>query len=251
MRRGLRMANYGNKHNKNTKGNVLFLILISIGLFAALTYTMAKTNRTATYSQESDDHAKTLEVLSFAEKVGAAVNRVHFQNNCRTSYITFEHATGDGYTNAASPANERCHIFSHEGGAIKYLTPPTQLLDNDHAADSLYGEYLITGNVCIDKIGSGTEADGCDSDGVENEELLLILPWVKESVCRTINSILSNPKLIEDEGQSFGSSKFTGTFTDGFVISDILGGDVYNIGCFKSSSAPGDGYHFFYTMLEK
>lgn len=236
--------------NRNSRGNVLFLILISIGLFGALTYTFAKSNRTATYSKESDDHAKTQEILSFAEKVGTAVNRLHFQNNCRTAYVSFAHKDGDGYENPTSPTNERCHVFAHEGGGIKHLTPPPQLLDSTHSTDPLYGEYLFSGNVCLDEIGSGTE-DTCDSDSVQNEELIMFLPWVKETVCRTINSILANPKLIEDSGSSFDNTKFTGTFIDGHAIADNMGGKTYNIGCFRSGSTPGDGYHFYYTLLEK
>jgi len=244
------MQDYQIKYRKNCKGNILFIILISVGLFAALTYTVAKSSRTASYSQESDDHAKIQEVLSFAEKVETAVNRIHFQNDCRTSYINFHHATDDGYTNPVSPESHRCDVFSYEGGAIKYFSPPSQLLDTKHKGDSLYGEYIFTGNVCIDGIGSGTE-DSCSSDGVQNEELIIFLPWVKESVCRQINAILDNPKLIEDAGGSFDDTKFTGTFSDGFVLSDNAGSKTYKVGCFKSNTSPGDGYHFYYTLMEK
>ena len=245
------MQKYDKKIRKFQKGNVLFIILISIALFSALTYTMARTSRTVSYSKDSDDHAKIQEVLSFAEKVTSAIGRIHFQNDCRTSQITFTQEIGDGYENIASPNDERCNVFSYKGGAVKYLTPPEQLLDNSHSTDELFGEYIFTGNVCLDKIGTGTVDDSCEDDGIQNEELILFLPWVKETVCRTINSILSNPTLLEDVGTSFDNTKFNGNFSDGFAISDSLGGKTYNIGCFKSNISPDEGYHFYYTLLEK
>ncbi len=238
-----------NKKNNRSNGNILFMLLISIGLFAALSYTIARSSRTVSYSVDSDYNARVQEIITYAEKVSSAIARLRFENDCKASMVSFSQEDGDDYTNPNAPSSHKCDVFNYLGGGIKALTPPDTILDEKHKTDVGYGEYIYTGNICVDKIGTGV-ADGCASDSVENEELLVIVPWVKQNVCEIINGIMKNPNMPEDEGSSFDGTKFTGTLEDGFALNNSKG-TMYNIGCFSSSSIPGEGYHFYYTLIEK
>lgn len=240
---------HNHKANPKEKGNILFVILICIGLFAALTYTISRSNNSTSYSNDGPEYASAQEILSFAEMVANTVNRLQMQNGCRLSEISFKNSIVDGYTNLKSPSDGHCDVFGNNGGGITYFKPTSKILDDTKSSNSMYGEYLFTGSVCLDNVGSGSFIS-CNGDDTENEELLIILPWVKETSCDTINRILKNPEILEDTGASFSEIKFKGTFSEGSAIG-TAGHVTFRNGCFKSNTTPGNGYHLYYTLIAK
>jgi hypothetical protein len=240
-------------------GNAMLFVLIGIVLFAALSYSFTRSNRASTLSLE-DARIAANSILSYAEKINNAVQLVKLQNGCLNSQISFENATVAGYTNANAPASKKCHIFDSAGGTMLYEAPPSSALDSAAAAASsfadstaLLGSHFFFGGSCVDNIGTGPHAT-CATDGVDNEELLLILPWVNAGVCDAINTILGNSAaMLQDPAGGFQANKFTGSFSDGLAIG-AAGYTAYANACFRSTSAavrPGIGYHFYYTLAAR
>lgn len=239
----------------------MLFVLLGIVLFAALTYTFSRTNRTAAKISFEDAQLNAQKILSYAEKLNGAVQTISLQNSCLASQISFENTTIAGYANATSPANKKCHVFDSAGGGMTYEAPPAVALDTAAAAlaltvpfpaGNLVGQYVFAGDVCLDGVSTGPLAT-CATDGLQNEELLLILPWVSLEVCTVINQILGNTAAImQDSGGGFDSTKFTGTYADGFALGNA-GFTTYPIGCYKSTNAgsPGAGYHFYYTLISR
>lgn len=242
------------RHNHPASGNVMVYVLIGIILFAALSFTLTRTTRgTATIDAEKAA-LYAHQITGYADKVDGAVNNVMLQNRCLASLLSFENSTIAGYTNGSAP--NRCKIFDRSGGGMNYEAPPSEAIDTAAAAASAFGagaltaQYLFAGNVCVDKAGSGTY-DTCFSDGsTSNEDLVIILPWVKKEVCDAINNELGNKTaIVTDAGGSFGTTKFTGSFADGYAIG-AAASTMYNAGCYQSTGAatPGAGYHFYHVL---
>lgn len=240
------------------KGNAMMFVLLGVVLFAALTFAFTRSTRNTKISLEDAQFAAQ-QIISFARKVNQGVETVSVNNDCLSSQISFENTTVAGYTNAAAPANKKCHVFDRAGGVVAYEAPPAVAQDLTAAAiaaavplaaGSMTGQYFFTGNICVDGIGTGALAT-CATDTQSNEELLLILPWVNLEVCNTINAILGNSAaMMQDNNGSFGTTKFTGAFADGYALGQA-GFTTYKIGCYRSTSgvaSPGLGYHFYAVL---
>lgn len=116
-------------------GNVLFLILIAVALFAALSYavTQATGGGVIDVSREENDldQAKS---ENFESAINAAKWRLTIVNGCQPEEISYETPEGD-YANPAAPANRKCHVFFPEGGGVPYTGfVPSGAVDNDPAS---------------------------------------------------------------------------------------------------------------------
>lgn len=225
---------------KTQSGNALFFVLIGIALFAALSFTVVRMSRSTSKMSTQDARLSAQQLLSFAEHMAGAVQGVMLQNGCTLSQVSFENSSVGGYLNASAP--DKCKVFDAAGGGRTYLDPPPEAIDPG-ASDPLAGTYYFTGNTCVDGQGSGS-IGSCASDGVANEELLLIVPFVTGETCDAVNQILKRPNTPTDAGSSFSGTKFTGSLNDGFALSA-----TYPSGCYHSSGgAPAAGYHFYYVL---
>ncbi|MCK5519170.1 MAG: hypothetical protein KAI61_07130 [Alphaproteobacteria bacterium] len=229
------------RHKKHSfqAGNAMLFILIGIVLFSALTFVFARGSRSPSGISSEDARLYAQEILSYAEKINGAVQTIMLQNGCSGTRVSFENTSVAGY-NHVPPSPQKCNVFnSTVGGGMSFESPPSGAL-------TVAGDYLFTGNVCIDGVGTGPYAT-CESDSLKNEELLLILPSVNAEVCVALNRLLSNSATIPQEATGgYNSTKFTGTYADGFAL-----GSGAPAKCFQSTGgSPGSGYHFHYTLLE-
>lgn len=256
----MKSTHLGQDVKSRQTGNVLLVVLIGIVLFAALSYTFSRNTRSAAKISFEDAQLNAQQMISYAEKINGAVQSVSSHNECLASQLSFENTTIAGYANASSPANKKCDIYHASGGGMFYEAPPAAARDTAAATaaggawGALVGSYYFTGNVCLDNAGTGADAT-CSSDGPvvgDNEELLIMAPWITVDVCNAVNQILGNTTLIVDAGTSFNGTKFIGAFADGFTIGDATPA-AYQVGCYQSSatSPPGSGYHFYYMLLAR
>lgn len=99
-------------------GNVLFLILIAVTLFAALTYAITNSSRSGK-TDISQEKAQLSEAVgnSCTSSVNAAVLRLSMAGKCSNSQISYEQPDGTN-PNPAAPADKSCHIFHPAGGGV-------------------------------------------------------------------------------------------------------------------------------------
>lgn len=126
-------------------GNVLFLIFIAIGLFAALTYVVSDGTRGNT-RMISDGKAKALtsEVLSYGQDLKNAVNYLVSANGCSENEISFQStgwANATFYENPNSPTNGRCHVFDQRGAGVTW-----RLIGDLYSNGTEYGYPIIGTN---------------------------------------------------------------------------------------------------------
>ena len=152
------------QHSSATKGNVLFLILIAVALFAALSYAVTQSSKTGG-SNIGKDKAKIIasEIIQYATSVEQAVSRITLMNGCTDTQISFENPIVSGFINPNAPADKRCHILHLDGGGVAARKFPAKLIVP--SCTQLYcGIYNLGARNSFQYIGTDAEANGDSLD---------------------------------------------------------------------------------------
>ena len=163
-------------------GNVLFIILIAVALFAALTY--AVTNSFRGGGNTISDEQARVDAGELLRDMNAISQGYHYlsQKGCSIDDISFQHP-------ATAPHD--CDVFHPDGAGIDY---PSNLSDYQKDAvvahDGLFKfvdpAWWVSGGSAGDYsvVGLGTTA----------QELMIRLNYTKEKICTYINKLV-NPEI--------------------------------------------------------
>ena len=178
-------------NHSSVSGNALFLILIAVALFAALSYAVTQSSRSGTNVMD-DEQAELIAstILDYGAQVRLAVNRVRTVSGCRkteVSFYTLQTIRTAGsttfadnyYLNTNSPDDNRCHIFDPNGGNLNspYTLPGISKITDETNFNYHIYQYIERGNV------AGHGADMTVGD------VFMIVDKVKEPVCRAFNRL--------------------------------------------------------------
>lgn len=238
------------------RGNVLFIILIAVALFAALSYAVSGAGRGGTSTIEKDRlKIKASDVLSYGNRIKAAVNTMYTQGGVSEADISFAHPDapsdyGDALDTGTIPLNTQ--VFVAEGGGITY-TPPASVIKVD-PSDGFGWEFLATSRA--PEVGYDDTAD-----------LMAVIPNVNEAFCLAVNDLLGyeNDTIPVDsqadsacvfESGSISGDRFDGSFTASGSAND-MGSANYAAQNFR---LPADAacvqcgageYHFYMVLIER
>lgn len=230
------------------RGNVLFIILLAISLFAALSFAVKDMGGRGTSNVISQELAETyaIDILRYASEVEQAVQRM-LARGVSENDLCFdidEYPGGDTTYEHAACADPKNRVFHPEGGQINYLDPHAKILDSSMSSRNAYGEYAFLSGTRIVGVGKDSTSSG-------TKELLLALGYIHENVCLAINKKLggnlSNETVPVDSGWAL---LYTRYFTGNVDTDDsVLNGDWpsgTSAGCFQSdiNPAPEGSYHF-------
>lgn len=154
--------------NNTEKGNVLFLILIAVALFAALSYAVTQSSRSGGGSTDRETS-----ILS-------AASMTQYPAGLRTSVVRTLLSGVDitalkfDAPSVVSGVNIPSSIFHPRGGGGIFQRAPADLM-----ADGSPGDWFFNGNWDVPGIGLSDSSDGND--------LIAFLPGVSSGVCRAIN----------------------------------------------------------------
>ena len=239
-----------NKHmNTNTSGNVLFIILIAIALFSALSYVVSNMLRGGSGTEISEQRAEVFagEILNYARSIRQGVHTVLI-NGCDVLDVSFTTSSLSGYDHTPA-ADNSCKVFHTDGGGISYIAPLDDWLDDVSGPPALQGQWYFPADTCIPDIGTSTT--GCESDSTDNEDLILILPYIKAQICRELNNMISGSETIlsgTDDEWPDGDTKFSGNMSDDTVLNQ----DGRMSGCFSgdggTDTPASNTYHFFQVL---
>lgn len=237
-------------YNIYERGNALFMILLGVVLFAALSYAVQQNFRGGNERlSQTRIEALADDVIITAAGYEKAVNKL-INNGISESRVSFTLSSGDAYE--LSPvADVTEKVFSITGGGGGYLTPPKDVLDTTRSGEVDYGAWIFTGAMNV--LGIGTQGSGTGT-----KELLAILPYVRKEICVNINKRLgiTNPSDSPPvEASAITLTKFTGIFTSGSNDVDTTGNHIQyqKAGCFEGNNggALTGRYYFYYTLLER
>lgn len=220
-----------------SKGNVLFIILIAVALFASLSYVVSQSFRggTNTISQEQARVAAG-EVLRSMQAIKSGYDYLWNQQGCSIDEISFIKAgkeIGAEDFDASSPkGDESCDIFHPLGGGIAY---PENLLQyqNEASAGTAANKFLFWF--------TGFNPGGTfrvDNVGTTSNDHIIFLQAVLPEICINVNKTLdyanANDDLI-DAGNTLGDA--TGNVFQGQIA-----------GC--RARAAGGAYDIYYVLQD-
>ena len=225
---------------KQSRGNIIFVIFIAIGLFALLSYAVTGGSSSALDIDKEEAQLEADRMMRYLGEMKMTIGRLKILHGCDDSQLSFESAPFDGtdtdYINPNS-AGTKCFVFNTNTGGIK-----EQSFDFADAP-------TITGGTYIE--GLGTTGYAAPSAA----ELMIIYPNIARGICLELNKMngVENaadapPDIITGNAST---GHFKGTFTgDGTFAS----GGNYDptAACIDPNTVNGiseDGENWFYYSL--
>jgi len=229
-----------NSTQKKQAGNILFLILLAVVLFAALSYAVTQSLRGGGQNA-SKEKAQTFasQLLQHVSLIENTITRAMLVNNIPEYGFDFA-SLGTLSAANANCTSINCAIYSSKGGGVPDLTIPDwasiSSVPNERRADIRLAKIL---NV-----------------GTAKDEVVVKYQKLTQSVCEAINQMLGIADVdITSTSEIWGSSNFyTGTMTSipdnqGAILGDQLSALVGKKAfCFQHSN---EGYTFVYAIVER
>jgi len=204
------------------RGNVLFLILIAVALFAALGFAVSNILRSGNPTTIAGEQARVYasEILDYGRNMRQAVQNIRISNGCRDTDISFENPIEGGYVNGT---NTECQVFHPDGGGMSWVSPANGINDGT--------EWVITSSNIVNGVGTTLP------------DLAIILINVNSNICTQINETSGISALGSDPGIAF--TAFTGTYVTEDTI-NFSNGQTF--GCLNHDNS-GTDEAFFYQVL--
>lgn len=156
---------------RSVRGNMLFIILICVALFAALMFAMTQGWRTSgTVANREQTRLVAQEAVSYGNSLRTVIERMTRLRGVKDTGIWFA-ATGANATYGVVGANPTAEVFHASGGNATYQAPPAGMCLSTCAYE-FTGQYNVTG------IGSGSKL------------LAMVVVDIDPSVCQAINDLL-------------------------------------------------------------
>ncbi len=187
----------------NQKGNALFLILIGVVLFAALSYAITQSNRSGGNSSSEVNAIAAASVMQYADSMHSGAIRMMLQG-WGAADIYFQPPGDPDYE-----TYKKEQLFHPEGGNVSYqnVDPNTVELDANNAP---VGAWIYTGDRVIPGLGSSSY------------DITVLLTHVRKGICEALNEKITGSKAIPDLGLTLavavaggGGATFTGPDIDG------------------------------------
>ncbi len=232
------------KRIRTEGGSAVVYVIIGIFLFGALMYTLLKTGQSGqtNFSKHNDkilaqrivDTAKYIDnAVQELRRKGCAESQISQQRDWNNNGTITDDAT-DRY-NANAPTDKSCHLFDAAGAGLSYAKLGTY-------------DYSIAYN--------RIENIGCNTSNVACPDIVLVIKFVDQNLCHTINYLL-------DQNYS-GTMYFDANGIDGFPVYDgtiagagnIIGNDDTNLAsrrtaCYLDNTANPQGHIFYYTLIDR
>ena len=169
---------------RTQRGNILFLILLAVALFAALNYAVTSSMRGGGKDASSENaEAAAAEILQWFAAVDAAVLRMKLAEGIAYEDISFrydaKYYNGTGLPNYMSNTRcttDKCHVFRTGGGGVR---PPDFSKYGNANVTGVAGNHLGAGYMALFMMqwpGAGTSAN----------DLTMWFYMISEPVCDAV-----------------------------------------------------------------
>lgn len=248
-------------NNRSESGNVLFLILIAVALFAALAYVVTQGSRSGSGTVNRKKFGLLVSQLTqYPLNIRAAVVRLTTTTRGGSESISFDWpGWGNTAYQHAIPVPDESKVFHPVGAGVPFQLPDTEkMLDRTQSSQAGWGRWLFTGTTCIPGLGTGADAT-CANNPTELD-LVAILPYVKLELCQAANMQMKvnvnnggAPPVDQGDAWRAANPEYDGTYTTGEALIDA-GNILYgrDAGCFEGGGTPPAGtYHFYMSLIHR
>lgn len=171
-------------HRHTERGNVLFLILIAVALFAALSYAVTQSSRSGGGDADRETNlVNSAQISQYPASIRTALLRLIISDGIDIGDLEFN--LPSNFSNCGTPTNgtkgDHC-VFHGEGGNVAYVQAPAEVLTG-----TTPGDWVFNGENEINLVGVTA---GGDAPTAASAEVIAFLPNVSDSVCERINEEL-------------------------------------------------------------
>ncbi len=237
------------RNYNSESGNVLFLILIAVALFAALSYAVTQSTRTGGGSGDNETALiSSAQLTQYPASIRTSVVRMIIGG---TDVTNLEFNSPSQFGTLVNPANG---VFHPSGGGATYANAPGNMM-----ATGSQGAWVFNGENQIDLLGT-TDAGGPITS---TADIIAFLPGITLTLCQRINTELGlaatpvvsggldiTTDMIDGAGITAGG----GTIGDPAPATDAaLDGQPF--GCLQhDADLDGDGtndYVYYHVLVER
>ncbi len=242
------ISNLTTQERQNEHGNVLFLILIAVALFAALSYAVTQSSRSGGGDAGKETNlVNSAQITQYPSGIrtaivrmiigGADINELEF--NPPSAFSTLH--------------NDKLGVFHPVGGGATHTVPPPDIMSNTAPADTK--EWFFNAENQIVDVGT---TSGSATPAYGTADLIAFLPGVSASVCSKLNESLGLPttppaatgvlyKRNMDSTNQYICGGPTAPTCNGGTIGNATGTHILNgkpFGCFTQ-----DSLNIYYHVL--
>lgn len=235
---------------QNQRGNVLFMILIAVMLFAALTYAITKDSRGNSTMDRERGTISATDYMNYGATMEKATARL-LGDDISENGLSFENTVWKHYDDTdvmganAACTTAACKMFDPAGGGLD----PRIFTVNEAptpADDDVQSGHGVVYALKVEGVGTGAT------------DLVLMIAVLDENTCKQINAHLNidNPSNHPPADSWAGAVVYTGSYTSGpGDATDTIGDAATQIvgktaGCIKrSGGAYGSLDNYFYQVL--
>lgn len=239
-----------NNHRASESGNVLFLILIAVALFAALSYAVtSSTNSGGGDANEESSLVNSAAITQYPASIKTAMIRMMVSGGidatgvlAADNGILFTKPT-DFVADLTTPDRKARAVFHPDGGGATY-SPSTQGLSATGT-----GEWFFTRSYEITNIGTTT------ASSLDGNEIIAFLPDITKTICDKINEEVGiSGDITHDAGITIADTlNIADVEADGGILgaaaasANGIAGKPY--GCFRNATA--GPYVYYHVLLEQ
>lgn len=170
---------------QNEQGNVLFLILIAVALFAALSYAVTSSSRSGGGDAGSETNlVNSAQVTQYPASIRTAILRMLVSNGVAEDELNFDKPADFATVCTATPGP--C-VFHPSGGGGTYTLATADVMEDD-----AQGDWIVTSDYAITDIGTSAN------------DIIAFLPGLKPSVCKKLNEQLGISGGTDTDGDTVG-----------------------------------------------
>ena len=231
---------------KSERGNVLFLILIAVALFAALSYAVTQSTRSGGGDASKETNlVNAAGITQYPASIKTAITRMIISTSADPEKLLFDTpSTFDDLDDTTRPNA----VFHPAGGGATYVEAPSSVMDGATGTWHFNSENQV--------VNIGTSNDTTVAS--DNRDIIAFLPKIKKAVCDSIHTKLGlsltyeTPASVDvttdmdvDNPGDFAAAPSGGSIgVDG--VSETLKGQPQ--GCFLDSA--GD-YVYYHVVAER
>ena len=251
-----KMTNLDAKDRQSESGNVLFLILIAVALFAALSYAVTSSSRSG--GGDANDETNLISsstITQYPASVRTAMIRMQVSDGVSTNEFEFNSPAGTGgvadYTDCT--AGFGFCVFHPDGGGATFVPGSADVM-----AGGTQTDWIFSSANEIEDVG---RSSGTNNNAAANTaEIIAFLVGINQGVCQRINDQLGIAGIPTETGIDFtfansmvntdGSSPpgIQASGTGGTIGSDVAALDGQAFGCFQQ---PAGTYIYYHVLIEQ
>lgn len=221
------------------QGNVLFLILIAVILFAALSYAVTRTGSNSGGAVDNEkDKIAAAQLIQYPAGLRAAMIRMVI-GGTHADELRF-----DRPSDFAGLSDLNVQLFHPHGGEATYADAPSNMMASDTA-----GMWYFNIEVEVQDIGLS------DSGSPDGNDVMAFLPGIRKGLCASVNEdlgISGIPRATADLSPAYKKLMNNAyTLPSAETVFGVLGANGTNalngqaFGCFQNS----DGEYVYYHVL--